>query len=149
VTASSHAARAESRATHRERRTSQAISIVERDATLRTAFLLESIACPEEDPFTDDRASRFLLWFALEGRHHYRQASFSPAYLDFLSVPVSPYRSRLAAFVALNGIIAMARLRSVSRPSCPCGSGSRIPTRRMVTCQAPPTTGGCCPESTS
>ena len=101
MTASPHATRAETRSTHRERRTSQAISIVERDATLRTAFLLESIACHEEDPFTDDRASRFLLWFALEGRHRYRQASFSPAYLDFLSVPVTPYRSRLAAFVAL------------------------------------------------
>jgi glycosyltransferase involved in cell wall biosynthesis len=80
-------------------RASHALAIVESDVTLRTAFLLESLACRDENPFTDERASRFLLWFALKGRHRYRQACFSSAYLDFLATPIPPFRSRLAAFV--------------------------------------------------
>lgn len=76
-----------------------AVAIVKADPTLTTAFLLESLSRPEDDPFSEERAARFLLWFILEGRHRYRQVHISPAYLDFLATPVPPYGSRLLAFV--------------------------------------------------
>ncbi len=77
-----------------------ALDILRADGTLLTAFLLRHAAIKGSASFTDELASRFLLWFAVEGRNEYAACRFSPDYLAFLATPVPPYASRLAAYVA-------------------------------------------------
>lgn len=77
-----------------------ALEILRADATLLTAFLLRHAAVTGSAAFTQERAERFLLWFALEGRTEFTAARFSPAYLAFLAAPAPPFASRLAAHVA-------------------------------------------------
>jgi glycosyltransferase involved in cell wall biosynthesis len=76
-----------------------ALDIVRSDETLLQAFLLRHATESGSAAFTDENASRFLLWFALEGRYHYQLARFSPAYSAFLAQPIAPFASRLAAYV--------------------------------------------------
>ncbi len=76
-----------------------ALDILRADGTLLTAFLLRH-GVTGSAAFTEERAERFLLWFALEGRGDYTASRFSPAYLAFLAAPAPPYASRLAAHVA-------------------------------------------------
>jgi glycosyltransferase involved in cell wall biosynthesis len=77
-----------------------ALDILRAEATLSTAFLLRHAAVTGSAAFTEERAERFLLWFALEGRHEYTAVSISPDYLGFLAAPAPPYATRLAAHVA-------------------------------------------------
>lgn len=77
-----------------------ALDILRAEATLLTAFLLRHAALTGSAAFTEERAARFLLWFALEGRKEYTAASLSPAYLAFLAAPAPPYATQLAAHVA-------------------------------------------------
>ena len=78
-----------------------AVSIVLDDDTLRTVYLLNHARSSNPASLTEDKAARFLLWFAVEGRTRYQHLIFSPAYLAFLAAPVPPYVSRLAAFLLL------------------------------------------------
>lgn len=80
---------------------SNAIGILRSDPTLKAAFLLRHGAERGSAAFTDEQASQFLLWFALEGHKTYHHATLTPAFLAFLSTPVTPYVSRLAAYVLL------------------------------------------------
>jgi glycosyltransferase involved in cell wall biosynthesis len=79
-----------------------AAEILLADDTLRTAYLLNNPRSSDPAALTDDRAARFLLWFAVEGRKHYQHVVFSPAYLAFLATPVPPYGSRLAAYLLID-----------------------------------------------
>lgn len=72
------------------------------DETLRTVFLLGHAQSSDPAALTDDRASRFLLWFAIEGWRRYPHVNFSPAYLAFLSTPTPPCATRLAAYVLMS-----------------------------------------------
>ncbi len=80
---------------------SLALDILRADETLHAAFLLRSANESSESAFTDERASRFLLWFALEGRREYKQVKFSANYIAFLSRPQPPFITRLAAYVLM------------------------------------------------
>lgn len=80
---------------------SHAVAILRSDPTLCSAFLLRHAAGRGTDAFTDEQASQFLLWFALEGRKRYHHAVVTPAYLAFLATPVPPFVSRLAAYVLM------------------------------------------------
>ncbi|OYU48750.1 MAG: hypothetical protein CFE31_09930 [Rhizobiales bacterium PAR1] len=83
---------------------SEAVGIIEANPTLLAAFLLRHPTLARKDLFTDARASRFLLWFAIEGRRRFQGVRFSPEYLAFLSGSVGPFPSRLAAYAAASRI---------------------------------------------
>ena len=69
------------------------------DDTLRGSYLLRFAGNPGAPVLDEDIAARFLLWFAVEGRHQYQQIVFSPEYLAFLATPAPPFVTRLAAQV--------------------------------------------------
>lgn len=76
-----------------------ALDILMADDTLKASYLLQvagTIAAPTLD---EEIATRFLLWFAVEGRHKFQQIAFSPDYLAFLAAPAPPFATRLAAHV--------------------------------------------------
>jgi len=78
---------------------SSAVDIILSDDTLRLVFLLGHAQSSAPATLSDERASRFLLWFALEGWRRYPDVNFSADYLDFLSAPIPPCASRLATYV--------------------------------------------------
>jgi glycosyltransferase involved in cell wall biosynthesis len=80
---------------------SLALDILKADETLRAAFLLRFASESGSAAFTDEKASKFLLWFALEGRHEHRQTRFSAEYIAFLARPQPPFSTRLAAYVLM------------------------------------------------
>lgn len=80
----------------------RAAEIILGDETLRTVYLLRNAARTDAAPISDDKAARFLLWFAVEGRHACRNVVISPDYLAFLDAPVPPCRSRLAAYLLIS-----------------------------------------------
>lgn len=84
-----------------EQRAWTATDILLADDTLRTVYLLAHARSSNPASLTDDKAAKFLLWFAVEGRRHHQHVVFSPAYLAFLAAPVPPYASRLAAYILL------------------------------------------------
>jgi glycosyltransferase involved in cell wall biosynthesis len=66
---------------------------------LRTSYLLHVEGNPGAHTLDEDAAARFLLWFAVEGRHQYHHVVFSPEYVGFLAAPAPPFLTRLAAHV--------------------------------------------------
>ncbi len=79
----------------------RAVDIVLADPALKAIFLLHHAGHAGETALVEDRAARFLLWFAFEGRKSYHHVAISAQYLAFLSEPMPPYASRLAAYVLL------------------------------------------------
>ncbi len=79
----------------------RAADIIRADETLLAAYLLRFPSEGSGAALTDEKASQFLLWFALNGRRNYQQVCFSPDYLAFLAKPIPPYASRLAAYVMI------------------------------------------------
>ena len=77
-----------------------AIEILKADKALIAIFLLRN-AGDGNGALTDENAARFLLWFALEGRSAYHHVTVSPDYIAFLSSPVPPFTTRLAAYVLM------------------------------------------------
>ncbi|MCA1998230.1 MAG: glycosyltransferase [Hyphomicrobiales bacterium] len=77
------------------------VDIIRADQTLMTVFALHHALKPLADNLDEDRAAKFLLWFAVEGRHRFQKTVFSPTYLTFLAAPAPPFVTRLAAYVAL------------------------------------------------
>ena len=77
----------------------RALDILMADDTLRASYLLKVGGNPSAPPLDEDGATRFLLWFALEGRHQYQQVSISPDFIAFLAAPQPPFTTRLAAYV--------------------------------------------------
>jgi glycosyltransferase involved in cell wall biosynthesis len=96
-----HQATAASMRARREKTALSATDILLNDDTLRTVYWLTHARSSNPDSLTDERAAKFLLWFAVEGRHRYQNLVLSPAYLAFLAAPVPPYCSRLAAYILL------------------------------------------------
>lgn len=78
-----------------------AVEIILADPALKAIFLLRNAARGGEAALVESKAARFLLWFALDGRRTYQHVAISPACLAFLSAPLPPYVSRLAAYVLL------------------------------------------------
>lgn len=79
----------------------QALDILRSNETLLTAFLLRHATMNGAAALTDENAARFLLWFAFEGRKNHQQTCFDPAYIAFLSQPVPPITTRLAAYAMI------------------------------------------------
>jgi glycosyltransferase involved in cell wall biosynthesis len=77
----------------------RALDVLMADDTLRGSYLLQVAGSPGAPALDEDIAARFLLWFAVEGRHKYQQIFFSPEYLAFLATPAPPFVTRLAAHV--------------------------------------------------
>lgn len=77
----------------------RALDILMADDTLRGSYLVRFAGSPGAPALDEDIAQRFLLWFAVEGRHQYQQVFFSPEYLAFLAAPAPPFVTRLAAQV--------------------------------------------------
>ena len=77
----------------------RALDVLMADDTLRGSYLLQFAGNPGAPMLDEDIAARFLLWFAVEGRHKYQQIFFSPEYLAFLAAPAPPFVTRLAAQV--------------------------------------------------
>ena len=77
----------------------RALDVLMADDTLRGSYLLQFAGNPGAPMLDEDIAARFLLWFAVEGRHKYQQIVFSPEYLAFLAAPAPPFVTRLAAQV--------------------------------------------------
>jgi len=77
----------------------RALDILMANDTLRASYLLKVGGNPSAPALDEDAAARFLLWFALEGRHQYQQVSFSPDFVAFLAAPQPPFVTRLAAYV--------------------------------------------------
>jgi glycosyltransferase involved in cell wall biosynthesis len=75
----------------------RALDILMADDTLKGSYLLRFAGNPGAPALDDDVARRFLLWFAVEGRHQYQQVVLSPEYLAFLATPAPPFVTRLAA----------------------------------------------------
>lgn len=76
-----------------------ALDVLMADDTLKASYLLQVAGNTGAPALDEDIAARFLLWFAVEGRHKYQQVVFSPAYLAFLAAPAPPFVTRLAAQV--------------------------------------------------
>lgn len=76
-----------------------ALDVLMADDTLRGSYLLRFAGNPGAPVLDENIAQRFLLWFAVEGRHQYHQVFFSPEYLAFLATPAPPFVTRLAAQV--------------------------------------------------
>jgi len=76
-----------------------AVAILTGDETLRTAFLLRNPRGFALESLDEERAARFLLWFAAGGHQGFRHACFGPAYVAWLNEPAGPYPSRLAAWL--------------------------------------------------
>jgi glycosyltransferase involved in cell wall biosynthesis len=87
--------------TDRQYRTASggAVDIVLSDDVLRMAYLLGHAQSGLAN-LSEERAARFLLWFAVNGRDKYAHWIVSPDYYRFLCAPEPPYPSRLAAFIA-------------------------------------------------
>lgn len=77
----------------------RALDVLMADDTLRTSYLLQVAGNAGAPALDEDIAARFLLWFAIEGRHKCQQVVFSPEYLAFLAAPTPPFVTRLAAQV--------------------------------------------------
>ena len=77
----------------------RALDILMANDTLRASYLLKVGGNPSAPALDEDTATRFLLWFALEGRHQYQQVSFPPDFVAFLATPQPPFSTRLAAYV--------------------------------------------------
>lgn len=76
-----------------------ALDVLMADDTLRGSYLLRFAGNPGAPVLDENIAQRFLLWFAVEGRHQYHQVFFSPEYLAVLATPAPPFVTRLAAHV--------------------------------------------------
>lgn len=76
-----------------------ALDILMADDTLRASYLLQVAGNTGAPALDEDIAARFLLWFAVEGRHKCQQVFFSPEYVAFLATPAPPFVTRLAAQV--------------------------------------------------
>ncbi len=77
----------------------RAVDMVMADDTLRAAYLLQFAGNPGAPALDEPVAIRFLLWFAVEGRHRYQHVCLSPQHIAFLATPEPPFATRLAAFV--------------------------------------------------
>lgn len=75
----------------------RALDVLMADDTLKASYLLQFAGNTGAPALDEDIATRFLLWFAIEGRHKYQQVVFSPEYLAFLAAPAPPFVTRLAA----------------------------------------------------
>ncbi|WP_342362801.1 glycosyltransferase [Terrarubrum flagellatum] len=79
--------------------------------TLRTVYLLGHAQTSDPAALTDERAAKFLLWFAFEGWRRYPHVVFSPAYLAFLAAPMPPCATRLAAYALMSRADVRARFK--------------------------------------
>lgn len=77
----------------------RALDLLMADDTLKASYLLQVAGNIDAPALDEDIAARFLLWFAVEGRHKYQQVTISPEYLAFLAAPAPPFVTRLAAQV--------------------------------------------------
>jgi glycosyltransferase involved in cell wall biosynthesis len=77
----------------------RALDILLADDTLRASYLLQVAGNTGAPALDEEIATRFLLWFAVDGRHKFQQIVFSPDYLAFLAAPAPPFATRLAAHV--------------------------------------------------
>lgn len=75
----------------------RALDVLMADDTLRGSYLVRFAGSPGAPVLDEEIAQRFLLWFAVEGRHQYQHVFFSPEYLAFLATPAPPFVTRLAA----------------------------------------------------
>jgi glycosyltransferase involved in cell wall biosynthesis len=83
--------------------------IIRADETLLATYMLKVAAQPEWRGFTEENAARFLLWFALTGRHDHRGFRIGPEFRSFLTDPTPPFATRLTGYVYLKDGDARAR----------------------------------------